>query len=529
MKCHYEVLDVPPDADEAEIKTAYRKLALKWHPDKNLDNIDYAKQQFQLVQQAYEVLSDKQERAWYDNHREQILRGADSEFEDNSLNVFQYFGSCFSGYEDNENGFYTVYRTVFEKITKEDIEFMDGKKEFYEIPSFGNSQTDYEKVAEFYIFWSNYMTKKSYVWLDPYNIKDIRDRRYFKLIEKENKKVRQQAKKERNEEIRNLVAFVRKRDKRVKAQKKVREEKQLLEKKKREQLRQQKKLQRQQELNDCSEQPEWAKFDNFKAELEELEKNLAQEFGDNTDSETEIEEDINNLYCDACNKMFKTPKSFENHELSKKHKENVEILRATLLEEEHSQVDEDDQEIDDCSIDKDLQIEDLNGKTMFDKSDIDSDLNEDMKINEYETNVQETKQKKKKKTKNVIALHETEDLRHIHVERELVTDSDNDFHSKKKQKKGKKKSKSEKSNSVKVCLYVGEEQDQSESIEIVKSKKHKKDRKNKNDIQTSNDIDISHNCLKCKSIFPSKNKLFDHLKKTGHGIYLDPSLKYKTK
>lgn len=43
---------------------AYRKLALKYHPDKNLDNIDAAKEHFLLVQQAYDVLSDPQERAW---------------------------------------------------------------------------------------------------------------------------------------------------------------------------------------------------------------------------------------------------------------------------------------------------------------------------------------------------------------------------------------------------------------------------------------------------------------------------------
>lgn len=334
MKCHYEVLFVPRDADESEIKSAYRKLALKWHPDKNLDNVDYAKEHFQLVQQAYEVLSDKHERAWYDNHREQILHGANSEFEDNSLNVFQYFGSSFTGYGDDENGFYTVYRTVFEKIAKEDIEFMEGKEEFCEIPSFGNSQTDYEKVATFYAYWSNYMTKKSYVWLDPYDIRDIRDRRYLKLVEKENRKARQQARKERNEEIRNLVAFVRKRDERVQVQKKRREERQLLEKKKRDQLSQQKKLQRQQELNNSNVQPEWSKFDNLKRELEEIEKNLAQEFGDNiSDSENEMQ-DVEVLYCVACNKMFKTPKSFENHESSKKHKENVEVLKEIILDED---------------------------------------------------------------------------------------------------------------------------------------------------------------------------------------------------
>ncbi len=56
-------------------KKSYRKLALKWHPDKNLENSDEAKKEFQFIQAAYEVLSDPQERAWYDKHRDAILLG----------------------------------------------------------------------------------------------------------------------------------------------------------------------------------------------------------------------------------------------------------------------------------------------------------------------------------------------------------------------------------------------------------------------------------------------------------------------
>lgn len=65
MKCHYEVLSIAREASASDIKKAYRRLALQWHPDKNLDNLQEAKEQFQLVQNAYEVLSDPQERAWY--------------------------------------------------------------------------------------------------------------------------------------------------------------------------------------------------------------------------------------------------------------------------------------------------------------------------------------------------------------------------------------------------------------------------------------------------------------------------------
>lgn len=64
MKCHYEVLELARDADDAAIKTAYRKLALRWHPDKNMENVEEAKIKFQAIQQAYEVISDPQERAW---------------------------------------------------------------------------------------------------------------------------------------------------------------------------------------------------------------------------------------------------------------------------------------------------------------------------------------------------------------------------------------------------------------------------------------------------------------------------------
>ena len=85
--------------------------ALKFHPDKNRDDPEKAKQEFQLIQQAYEVLTDPQERAWYDKHREALLRGlSDSDGDIQGINLLEYFtASCYKGYEDDPQGFYAVY------------------------------------------------------------------------------------------------------------------------------------------------------------------------------------------------------------------------------------------------------------------------------------------------------------------------------------------------------------------------------------------------------------------------------------
>ncbi|MBV8639585.1 MAG: J domain-containing protein [Candidatus Eremiobacteraeota bacterium] len=65
-KNYYEVLGVPNDASESTIKSAYRKLARKWHPDANLDNPKEAEEKFKELQEAYAVLSDPEKRSKYD-------------------------------------------------------------------------------------------------------------------------------------------------------------------------------------------------------------------------------------------------------------------------------------------------------------------------------------------------------------------------------------------------------------------------------------------------------------------------------
>lgn len=72
-KDYYKILGIQKGANDDEIKKAYRKLALKYHPDKNKS--PGAEERFKEVAEAYEVLSDKKKRDVYDQYGEDGLHG----------------------------------------------------------------------------------------------------------------------------------------------------------------------------------------------------------------------------------------------------------------------------------------------------------------------------------------------------------------------------------------------------------------------------------------------------------------------
>lgn len=92
---YYDVLEVPKSASEADIKKAFRALAMKYHPDKNPGDKD-AEAKFKEAAEAYEVLSDAEKRAMYDRHGFDGLRGQGmgGGFQ-NAEDVFSQFGDIF--------------------------------------------------------------------------------------------------------------------------------------------------------------------------------------------------------------------------------------------------------------------------------------------------------------------------------------------------------------------------------------------------------------------------------------------------
>ncbi|KAI9262771.1 hypothetical protein BY458DRAFT_458726 [Sporodiniella umbellata] len=329
--CYYDLLGIDRQATSADIKKAYRKQALVWHPDKNGDRIQEATERFALIHEAYEVLSDPQERSWYDGHRDSILRGEETKGQKDSSagttaeDLMRYFSMFeFKGYEDTAKGFYNVYRKLFEKMAQEEQEAHEmsdqHEVQYTSYPQFGNHTTGVEDVKDFYNVWTNFSTIKPFLWAEKWRLSDAPHRSVRRSMEKENKKARDSAKKEYNEVVRSLALFVKKRDPRVK--KYLDEEQKKKETAAAEQkAKQQRKRQEMQAKLDQYEEPEWAK-------IEEEEE-----------GETEVHEEATNeeeFYCVVCDRSYKSERQFISHEKSKKHLDNLEILKEEMLADEEN-------------------------------------------------------------------------------------------------------------------------------------------------------------------------------------------------
>lgn len=80
-KDYYAILGVSKNSTDEEIKKAYKKLALKWHPDRNPDNKEKAEEEFKLIGEAFDTLKDPEKRKTYDMVGEEGLHGMPPEGE----------------------------------------------------------------------------------------------------------------------------------------------------------------------------------------------------------------------------------------------------------------------------------------------------------------------------------------------------------------------------------------------------------------------------------------------------------------
>ena len=113
-KDYYAILGVNKGASQEEIKKAYRKLALKYHPDRNPGDKS-AEEKFKEINEAYDILKDEQKRAAYDRYGSSAFQNGDasgfssqgfsdfSEFSDIFSNMFgDIFGGASSGSRGNQ-------------------------------------------------------------------------------------------------------------------------------------------------------------------------------------------------------------------------------------------------------------------------------------------------------------------------------------------------------------------------------------------------------------------------------------------
>ncbi|EME78148.1 uncharacterized protein MYCFIDRAFT_33651 [Pseudocercospora fijiensis CIRAD86] len=337
---YYTVLGVERIATDEEIKKAYRKKALELHPDRNYGNEEHATQTFAEVQSAYEVLSDPQERAWYDSHESAILRGGEPgdgnapvyhdvkvTSADDLARIIGKFNKNVE-FTDSPSGFFGFLRETFEHLAKEEeVAAQWEDAEFLEYPTFGHKDDEYQDVVKsFYAVWSGFTTVKSFSWCDRYRVSEAPDRFIRRRMEQENAKLRKDAKAEFNEAVRSLVQFVKKRDPRFVPNTQTEEERQ---KALRDAAAAQRK--RAQEANAAKTNeavPEWT-----------MSRDPAEDELEGTFSESEVEEEV--FECVACNKIFKSEKQMDAHEKSKKHQKAIKELQKRMRKQNaHLHLDE---------------------------------------------------------------------------------------------------------------------------------------------------------------------------------------------
>ncbi|CAG7834323.1 unnamed protein product, partial [Allacma fusca] len=515
------------------VRSELRNPKCRMHPDKNPDRLEEAKEEFQILQQAYETLSNPQERAWYDEHRNALLKGGlEADFDEDIIDIFPFMTSgCYKGFGDDEEGFYTIYRGLFEKLSAEEYDAgIEDSDE--EIPNFGDSLSSYDDVVgPFYAFWESYCTRQNFGWVDEYDTRRAGNRRVARLMDKENKKFRSKAKQEWNQKVRALVDFVKRKDKRVQAWK---TEQERILKEKEEALKQKQAEEKALRLKERKKLFEAVKSHKEKHnkdnadQLEQLESWMLDEFNEGEELGEEEEEEEMLEYCHPCQKSFRTKKALINHEKSKKHLAQLERWAAenNITTSEDSEDDGDDQ-------DKESQPESVpdeepvtaaepatnmctksNGSAPASENPEHSDSDSEDTLSarfvsrlSFKPETSPGKSKRKGKSKGFVPVLPEEEASPTLTSKLQDDTLDDSFDNpSKKGAKEKKRRRAAKSATVK-SETVPEPEPVVEILEDEEEHPKSKSYASK-----------THQCGNCKEYFDSRSKLFKHLEKTGHAL-----------
>ncbi|KIK63210.1 hypothetical protein GYMLUDRAFT_41536 [Collybiopsis luxurians FD-317 M1] len=524
---YYQLLEVEETATADEIKRSFRRLALLHHPDKNKDDVEGATKRFAELQQAYEVLSDEQERAWYDSHKaslapepddetvyEDIRKGAPpSRARDRGLTVrhlTRFFdATVWKEFGDDGDGFFAIYRNLFARLEAEEKLASDDQ---VHLPSFGyshwpwapkNKGEEATAARTFYNAWINFTTAKDFAWSDSWNISEAPDRRVRRLMEKDNKKARDDARRDFNDTVRSLAKFLRKRDPRYKAH-----------------------LARQAEGSSTpNRQPkktaapdldyveqDWQKIDT-RADHADLEWAVAEG------------EDSEEWECVVCNKSFRSEAAWDSHERSKKHMKEVERLRREMIKEEEL-----------LGLDQDGQFEDKDNEEILSEieppdpprspSSPDSGTGTPSTpimepAHEDEHDLPRSKKGKKGRNNSKLNAETKEPLTKTERRMQQVLEADAEFESSRTSPVGVEGTGLE-DDANDTEGGVGRQKTEMTKRELRRARQAKKAEGNKATAATT-----KCNWPGCGQTFESKTKLFDHVRDEGHAIQNDSASKGK--